>query len=176
MKKTITLLSLAISMVASAQTVLKPYKAGHEFTLSLPDYFKKTLGLNDAAVIQFKNEEKDVYGFIIEDNKEELALAETTFESIDTFYDFFIKDFLVGQEKRAVTKAAKTTKGTMNFLQADASYFDKDANADIYYYIGIAETKTAFYKILCYTTVANKAKFKADFDKILFSIKDSSVK
>jgi hypothetical protein len=176
MKKIITLITLFVSVCCAqinAQTVLKPYKVGHEFTLNLPDYMKKTLGLNEAAVIQFKNEEKDVYGFIIEDNKEELALAESVFATIDDFYNYFIKDFLVGQEKRVISKTTKTTKTGINFMQADASYFDKDANVDIYYYIGIVvETKTSYYKLLCFTSLTSKDKFKADFDKILYSIKD----
>jgi hypothetical protein len=163
--------SICITQI-NAQTVLKPYKVGHEFTLNLPDYMKKTLGLNEDAAIQFKNEEKDVYGFIIEDNKEELILAESAFATIDDFYSFFIKDFLVGQEKRVVSKATKSTKAGINFMQADASYFDKDANVDIYYYIGIVETKTSYYKLLCFTSLTSKDKFKADFDKILYSIKD----
>jgi hypothetical protein len=36
----------------------------------------KTLGLNSAADIQYKSVVKDVYGFVIYDTKEDLALVD----------------------------------------------------------------------------------------------------
>ena len=63
-------------------------------------------------------------------------------------------------------------KGDINFIEADVSFSRKDAKTEIYYHIGIVETKTAFYKVLSYCTLENKAKFKADFQKILYSLKD----
>lgn len=78
MKKTIALLSTILAVItnsAVAQTTLKEHKAGHIFYVSLPDYMSKTVELNSAAAIQYKSAVKDVYGFIIEDNKEELAMA-----------------------------------------------------------------------------------------------------
>ena len=43
---------------------------------------------------------------------------------------------------------------------------------EIYYLVGIVETKTTFYKVLTWTNAKNKEKFKADFQRILYSIKD----
>ncbi|MCP9762332.1 hypothetical protein [Lacihabitans soyangensis] len=155
-----------------AQTAFKEHKAGHVFYVSLPDYMSKTTGLNDAAVIQFKNSVKDIAGFVIEDNKEELALAEMIFSSIKDFYDNFIGGFLVGEKKRTISEAKSQTIGNVKFMECDASYYDKDSKIEIYYFIGIAETKDAFYKVLCYGSIEAKTKYKADFQKILYSLKD----
>jgi hypothetical protein len=38
--------------------------------------------------------------------------------------------------------------------------------------VGIVETKTAYYKVLSWAAAENKDKFKADFQKILYSLKD----
>ena len=151
---------------------MKPFTIGHPIYLSLPDYMNRTLGLNDDAVFQFKSEVKDVYGYVIEDNKEELKLAEMNFSSINEFYEEFIKGFVEGEEKVNQSKPIIQKKGEVNFIEADVSYFSKEAKTEIYYLIGIVETKTAYYKILSYCTLANKAKFKADFQKILYSLKD----
>ncbi len=175
MKKTISIFSIALAFICStaiSQTTLKPFRAGHEFNISIPDYMIRTVGLNDAAIFQFKNDVKDVYGFVIEDNKEELKIAELTYSSISEFYDDFIKDFVIDEPKRKVSKTILTTKGEINFLEADLQYYDADAETTIYYLIGIVETKNAYYKVLSWCTEANKAKFKSDFQKIVYSLND----
>ena len=109
---------------------------------------------------------------IIEDNKEELKLAEMNYSSLNEFYDDFIKDFLMDEDKRKISKPQIKNVGKLNFIESDASYYDKDSKLEIYYFIGIAETSSDYYKVLCWSTLENKEKFKSDFQKILYSIKD----
>lgn len=163
---------LLFSLQLKAQTGGKEYKAGHVFYITLPDYMSRTVGLNSAAVIQFKNAVKDVYGFVIEDNKEELEIAEMKFSSLSEFHENFMKDFLKDEEKRKVSKANATAKGATSFIESDITYYDKDAQTEIYYYVGMAETKDAYYKMLCWCTKDNKDKFREDFKKMLLSIRD----
>lgn len=171
-KTTITLTGLFLVVFSFSQTVMKPLTVGHPIYISLPDYMTRTIGLNDDACIQFKNEVKDVAGFVIEDNKDELKLAEMTYSSISEFYDEFIKEFVKGEEKLQQSKPVSKKVGETSFIEADVSFFDKNAETEIYYLIGIVETKTAYYKVLSYCSLENKAKFKADFQKILYSLKD----
>lgn len=175
MKKTVALFTITLVLTTSslfAQTPLKEYKAGHVFYISLPDYMSKTVGLNSSSIIQYKSAVKDVYGFVIEDNKEELALADLNYVSLAEFYEDFIKDFVVDQDKRAVSKPIYKKVGTTNFVESDVTYYDKEATIEIYYLVGIVETKDAFYKVLSWSSAENKDKFKADFQKILYSLKD----
>jgi len=175
MKSKIAILTTTLVLITSttfAQKTMKEYKAGHVFYVSLPDYMSKTSGQNDDAVIQFKNTIKDIAGFIIEDNKEELSLVDMKFSSINDFYDNFIKTFLIKQKNRKISEPVSQTIGDNKFIEIDATYFDKDAKMDIYYFVGIVETKDAFYKVYCYGNLEAKDKYKADFQKILYSIKD----
>lgn len=175
MKTTITILATAFvlfSNVILAQTTMKEYKAGHVFNISLPDYMIKTTGLNTSATIQFKNTIKDIAGFVIEDSKEELQMAELTYTSLNEFYESFIKDFVKEQAKRKVTKPETKTINGINFIESDVSYYDKESKIDIYFFVGMAETSTHYYKLLCYGSLDDKEKFKADFEKILYSIKE----
>jgi len=175
MKKTITTLIIALLLMNTAifsQTTFKEYKAGHVFNISLPEYMNKTAGLNNAATIQFKNVIKDVAGFVIEDNKEELKLAEINYTSINEYYEDIIKDFAKDEEKRAVSEPKSKKIGETNFMETDVSYYDKESKISIYYFVGLVETPSAFYKIFCWGTLENKDKFKADFQKILYSLKD----
>ena len=175
MKKIIPVLALILSLTTSsifAQTTLTEYKVGHVVSVSLPDYMNRTTGLNDSSIIQYKSSIKDVYGFVIEDNKEELLLAEIKFSSINEFCEDFAKDFLKDEKKKTFSYPEYQKKGDISFAEFDATYYDKDAKAEIYYLVGFVETKTSFYKVLSYSSKENKDKFKADFQKILYSLKD----
>lgn len=173
MNKISTLFIIALtSTLISAQTKMKEIKAGHTFNISLPDYMNKTVGLNDDSAIEYKSEVKEVYGFVIYDLKEDLKLVELNFNSAKEFYDGFMKDFLKDIEKKSIGNPVSKKINETNFVEADVDYFDKDANVEIYYLIGIVETEKAFYKILSWSAKENKDKFKGDFQKILYSIKD----
>ncbi|KFF19491.1 hypothetical protein [Flavobacterium hydatis] len=176
MKTTVTSLlfiaSLFMSTTIFAQSTMKEYKAGHTFNISLPDYMSKTADLNSSAAIQYKNVVKDIYGVVIFDTKEELKLLEMNYTSTNEFYEDFIKDFLKDEEKRSVSAPKSTKKGDISFIEVEATYFDKEINNTIYYLIGVVETKTAFYKVLSWASIDNKDKYKADFQKILYSIKE----
>lgn len=95
-------------------------------------------------------------------------MVDMTFSSINEFYDSFVKD----EEKRTVSKSLNQKNGDINFVESDVSYYDKEAKMDIYYLVGIVETKNSYYKVLSWTAAENKDKFKADFQKILYSLKD----
>ena len=175
MKRIIANLSLLLVLTTtciSAQTSLKEYKVGHVVNVSLPDYMSRTMGLNSSSILQYKSTVKDVYGFIIEDNKEELALVEMNYSSINEFCEDFAKDFLEDEKKKTFSYPEYKKIGDINFAEFDASYYDKEAKGEIYYLVGIVETKTSYYKVISYTGLENKDKFKADFQKILYSLND----
>ena len=175
MKKTFAIFTMTMVLMTTttfAQTQLIEYKAGHTFNISLPDYMSKTAGINSASAIQYKSTVKDVYGFIIFDTKEDLGLVEMKYSSTNEFYEDFIKDFLNDEDKRKVSKPLSQKNGDINFIECDVTYYDKDAKTEIYYLVGIVETKTAYYKVLSWAVAENKDKFKADFQKILYSLKD----
>lgn len=169
------LFSLAVlfsCQLLPAQTAMKTLTVGHPFTISLPEYMTRTVGLNTSAALEYKNTVKDVYGFVIIDDKESLRLAEVSFSSVEEFYDDFIKDFIEGEDKVNQSKPQIKQSGNAKFLEADLSYYDKEAKTEIYYLIGMVETSKAYYKVLSYCSLENKAKFKEDFRKIVYSLKD----
>lgn len=175
MKKTFAIFTTTLVLMTTttfSQTVLKQYKAGHSFDIGLPEYMNRTIGLNPVSAIEYKSTVKDVYGFVIFDTKEDLALVDMKYSSINEFYEDFIKDFLKDEEKRKVSKPQSQKKGEINFIECDVTYYDKDAKTEIYYLVGVVETKTAYYKVLSWAVADNKDKFKADFQKILYSLKD----
>jgi hypothetical protein len=171
MKKYLMLLA-AVTLLASQSfaQATKEYKAGHIFSITLPDYLARTTGLSDAASFQYKNSVKEAYGIIIIDDRAELDIMELKFSSLKEFYDDFISTFLDGEEKRTISEAKYTTKAGINYVECDASYYDPEDKISIYYLVGIMETKTAFYKVVSWCMAEDKDKYKADFQKILYSV------
>jgi hypothetical protein len=162
---------LLLTFVSFGQSSSKTYKTGHVFSITLPDYMSRTVGLNSSANFQYKSEVKDVYGFVIVDDKEELKLAELNFASVTEFNEDFMKSFLADVEKKNIGTPVIKKIGENSFLECDVTYFDKESEGEIYYLVGVVETKSAFYKILSWSLAENKDKFKSDFQKILYSLK-----
>jgi hypothetical protein len=131
----------------------------------------RTVGLNDVATIQYKNSVKDIYTIVIEDSKEELAIADIYYSSLKEFQEEFEKDFIADEKKRSNTQPIFTTKNSINFVEYDVTYYDEELKIEVYYLVGIVETKSHFYKVLSWTNLANKEEFKTDFKKILYSLK-----
>lgn len=175
MKKSISIYSAFLFLVFNTsfgQTTMKDFKIGHPFNISLPSYMTRTLGLNDVSVFEYKSTVKDVYGFVIEDNKEELALVDLNYSSINEFTEDFMSTFLKDQPSKKTSKPIFDKKGNINFAEFEASYFDEEGKIEIFYLVGIVETKTAFYKILSWSAASEKDKFKDDFKKIIYSLND----
>lgn len=163
---------MTATTLGQTPSTFKSFKIGLPFYISLPEYMNRTVGLNSSANFQYKSEVKDVYGFVIGDDKDELKLAELNFSTVTEFYNDFMKTFLADVEKKNIGTHAVKKIGDNNFLECDVTYFDNDAGGEIYYLIGIVETKTAFYKILSWALAENKDKFKPDFQNILYSFKN----
>jgi hypothetical protein len=171
--KLFTLVILLFLIVKiQAQSEFTAIKAGHVYSISIPDYMIKMVDLNDVATYQFGSEVKNGYGFVIEDSKEELLMYELKYENVTEFYDGFIKDFLVDLPKRKVSSTKTFSTEGVSYLQSEASYYDEEAEDTYYYYITIVETKTHFYKVVCWTNADNKDKLKDDLFKIGSSVKE----
>ncbi|OYU96004.1 MAG: hypothetical protein CFE21_06220 [Bacteroidetes bacterium B1(2017)] len=167
----VALIALSTSKIL-AQTALRAEVVGHQFHITVPDYMIRTIGINDAASVQFKNDAKDVYSFVIEDSKADLLLVDMKFSSAKEFYDNFIKDFVKDMKGIVQTTPKEFTKEGVKYVQTELSYYDKEVKGKIYYNITIAETKDYFYKILSYTSEANKATLREDLTNLATTIRD----
>nr|WP_294896521.1 hypothetical protein [uncultured Pedobacter sp.] len=172
MKKHPTIILLLICCkVTIAQTLMDKYKVDN-FTVSLPYYMSKTGGLNNDAVLQFRNMVKDVSGYILTDEKTVKAIDDPANPDINQVYDQFIKVFLADKKERKIASPKISTNGTAKFISTDLTYLDDETMIYYYYFVGIVETKNAFYKVICTSSLDNKNLFKNDFQKIFYSLKD----
>lgn len=171
-KLVLLLLSTGLAVNSFGQTGVKTLKAGHEFTISIPDYMSRTAGLNQAASIQFKNAIKDAYGFVIEDTKSELKVADLSFTSVKEYYDYFINNYAKDVDDKKISTTNAFKKGENNYIEVSVSYRNKDEDYTYNDYICIIETPTCFYKVICWSSLEEKDKYKKDFQDIAYSLKD----
>ncbi len=157
--------------LGNVRAKFKDYTGGHLFNISLPYYMSKTSGINSYSAIEYKSIENNLFGTVISETKENLTLSGETYPSINDFCKTLVDDFFGKEEKEASTPVY-FEKESVNFMETDVSYYDKERKQKFYYFIGVAETKSAFYTFISWVPVERKNTFKPDFQQILYSIKD----
>jgi hypothetical protein len=172
-KTTLILTLLLTSSSIFSQTKLKEYQAGKVFSVSIPDYLTNTVGYNDFATFQYENLDKGISGYAIIETKEEIELSEKEYgTSIGDFYNAYAKELLPDAEARSFSKTQFKTIGEIKFAEGDFSYFDGELKEDMFCLVGVVETKSSFYIVYSWCLAKDKTKYKSDFQKILYSIKD----
>ncbi|MES2573509.1 MAG: hypothetical protein V4572_01075 [Bacteroidota bacterium] len=161
---------ILITSTAFSQTPMKEYNVGRSFSVILPSYLSKTVGLNNVASLQFENRALNVAGYIIESDKEKLRLANINCTTINEFYEMFVKDMHKGEVKRKVSEPKSKKLGEYNYIEYNVSFYKRDL--ENYNFFGIVETASAFYVIGCGTELEYIDKFEPDFQKILYSFKE----
>lgn len=153
-------------------TKANEYKVGNVFYIDLPDYLQKTMGINDDASFQFKNVVKDIYGFVIEDDKENLELLDVKFNNVMEFYEFSIKDLAIENMEPTLGTPVQKTVNNKKYVLNDIVFSEKNSSTGIYYFAAVVETDNTYYQVRCFCDIKDKDKYKADFEKILYSLND----
>lgn len=94
----------------------------------------------------------------------------TTFTNSTDFLDYFIKDYQIESERRSITDPMEFKSNKNMHTQVELT-FSVEEN-DLYMVVTVIETKTHFYKILCWTLLEYKNQFRDDYLKISKSLKD----
>lgn len=158
--------------IKAGNSPYKEYEAGHAFEISLPKFLERTKGINDYAAIEYINNANDIFGYTVYDTKENIKLEGRNYASLEAYHGNTIKGFVKDIPKKIVSQPQSHKSEGINFTETDITFHDKETNKDLYYFIGSVETKTTFYSVVFRTLGKNKNKFKGEFLKILYSLKD----
>ena len=143
---------------------------GHEYTLEVPDYLKRTFDLNDVATLQYKNILKDVYLIVIEDEIKELESLEIDFPSTTDFLLYFVKGYNMEAENRKQSDVVEFENDGNKFSQVELTF--EDEAGEYFMLITAVQTKTHFYKIMNWTKLVEKDIYYADFKRTAKSLQD----
>lgn len=163
------LLSLMISINVFSQG-FSIKQGGHCFTMDIPDYMTKTFELNETSSLQYQNTSKEAYVIVIDDAKDNLESLGIKFINSKDFLENFVTDYKKDSRKRKLSTITEFDFNGNGHAQVELTW--KDDNADFYMLITVVETKTHFYKVMCWTINDNVVKLKDDYLKISKSLKD----
>jgi hypothetical protein len=130
----------------------------------------KTYELNDVATLQYMNTLKEAYVIVIDDEKNHLESLGMHFSGPSEFLKFFVDDYMVGAKKRKVGAVTEFESNGNKHAQLDLSW--QDEKIGFHMIITVVETKTHFYKILCWSDHKNKDSLRNDFLTTAKSLKD----
>lgn len=145
-------------------------KGGHCYTMEIPDYLVRAFDLNDVASLQYKNESKEAYVIVIEDDKEHLQSLGMKFVDPEDFLEHFLRDYKNEESGREFSKVINFTANGNEHSQVEMSWDQDDLG--FFMLVTAVETKNHYYKILCWTLKQNATILKDDFKKIAKSLKD----
>lgn len=145
-------------------------KGGHCFTMDIPEYMTITYDLNDVATLQYQNTAKEAYVIAIDDSKNHLEFVGLKFMNAREFLDDFIGAYKKDADKRKQGEIKEFVANDNKHAQVELSWTDEEL--DYAMLITAVETKTHFYKILCWTLKEHKDKLEKDFIAIAASLKD----
>lgn len=145
-------------------------QGGHCYSMEIPNYLTRTYQLNNVATLQYQNTSKEAYVIVIEDNKDHLESLGMKFIDSKDFLEDFINNYKKGALNRKTNDILQfETNGNGH---AQVELFWNEDNMDFYMLITAVETRTHFYKIMCWTTSDFSDKLKEDYLTISRSLKD----
>jgi len=171
MKQIVILILLFVGIQSGyTQTKFTEKIGGHQFKMNIPDYMVKTYELNDVASLQYQNTTKEAYVIVIEDPKDQLESLGIKFTDSKNFLDEFVKDYKTENANRSLKNSLQFNANGNNCAQLELYWTEEDG--DFFMLVTVVESKTHFYKILCWTILEKVPNLKNDFLTIAKSLKD----
>ena len=138
--------------------------------MKMPEYLTRAYDLNDAASLQYKSLVRDAYVIVIEDSREELSGIGMVFGNTREFLHYFADDFKAEAGERSAGEVREFRANGNQHAQMEMTWRENDIG--FYMLITAVESKTHFYKIMCWTVAAQADQFRKDFEIISSSLTD----
>lgn len=171
MKYLFASLSLALALISCVHDAkFNQININNKYAIQLPDYMQPATELHTDASLQYKNEEKDIYTIVIDENKNEMKNYNLKY-SLDTYFKAVASQPFV--EAIEHSKMTAPVKKQINGSSAMVAEITGDINENpVYYKLAVIETTNSFYQILTWTSAGNKESFSKDIDQTIDSFKE----
>ncbi len=144
-----------------------------DFKLILPEYMDEMEGLNQYAVLEYGDRDKNLFLIVLRDEKEVfldlLSVADTVIDQTDV-HDYTKKIAEMMKENSGISDftVIDTTKRN-DWSTVFAEFSDRVDGKDYYYHLGITESAGYFYQLMFFTPEAKKKKFIPVMDSSILS-------
>lgn len=162
---------LAIALLACThQAKFTNVNINNKYAIQLPEYMQPATELHTDASLQYKNEEKDIYTIVIDENKNEMQNYNLKY-NLDTYFKAVASQPFVESIEHG--KISAPVKRQINGSTAMVAEITGDINQNpVYYKIAVIETNNSFYQILTWTSAGNKESYTHDIDQTIDSFKE----
>lgn len=138
----ITLLFIPKSTFAQTKLI-----GAENFSVSLPQQFKRTIGNNDLAVVQWEHFDKEIYGYVLFENIDELKIAKINHD-LAFYADFALNDFSDYTNYKLIQARKYTTISGKETEEREFTYDDEENNIHFHTIINVYKTAHFIYKMI----------------------------
>jgi len=164
-------LLLALSFYSCTQPAkFQLIQIADKYSIELPEYMQPWTGMHTEASLHYKNEERDIYTIIIDENKKELQHHQLNYTLDSYFKSVCSSPPIKNIDQLRLHKPVQINlNGDSALLAGISGNFN---HTNIYYQLAVIETKKRFYQILSWTSLDNKELFLRDFNTSLNSFRE----
>lgn len=138
----ITLLFIPKSTFAQTKLI-----GAENFSVSLPQQFKRTIGNNDLAVVQWEHLNKEIYGYVLFENIDELKIANINHE-LAYYADIALNDFNDYSNYKLIKARKYKTSNGKETEERELTYDDEENNIHVHTIINVYKTSNFIYKMI----------------------------
>lgn len=159
------LFSIAFLLYFNSSVQAQTKLVGAEsYSISLPENFRRTVGTNDLATVQWEHQTKELYGYVLFENLEELKLAEIN-SNLAAYAQLALDDFIDQNNFKLIqSHHYKTTLGKET-EEREFTYTLDDLNFHVI--ITIYKTDQFIYKMINFSTEETFKESKKDITYII---------
>ncbi len=117
------------------------------FSIQLPQDYKRTIGNNHLASVQWEHNELEIYGYLIFENIDELKLAEIN-TNLNSYAELALNDFSDYENYKILASKTYKTKNGKETICKLISYYNPDLDVTILLQLNVYATKNFIYKMI----------------------------
>ena len=131
-----------------------------KFSISVPSYLSKTDSIDASALLQYKNEQKQIFVLVYEE-------ADTMNQSLETFFKKFADDFISRIGRGNLIKYYPEQINSHNVFIGNIR--GSVNQTGVYYRIAIIEAGNVFYELILGVSDNSLSSFDTDINGIINS-------
>ncbi len=135
----------------------------------MADYMLPAPELQVEASLKYKNEEKDIYMIVIDENKKDLVHYNLKYKLTDYFKVVAAQPFLGSTHGKMADPVRRKINGSDALVAEITGDFNKHP---VFYKLVVIETENRFYQILSWTGDGYKESPLPDIDRMIDSFKE----
>lgn len=144
---------------------------GYRFDIEIPAYFVRTYDINEDALLQYYNLNKEAYFLIFQQEKAMLKSKGFYFADIKDYAENLFFEFQKNSRNRVLYEIQTfKIQSSLNVAQAELTFTGSDGK-DLFFLLSVIETEHYYFRFFSWTILPNKSALLPDFKAMISSFK-----